>query len=319
MKAITSRESALALRVAARATLRYLESSSGWEKLAQVEGVFHSGDAPIRADQEAHRVFDRTVRTSSENLGDSIYAVVGEELIQPLPHSYEPGVRLIVVDPLDGSTQWSLIHSVFCVAAYCLVADQNGELKMESAVVANPQHCFTWLANKTGFEVGLTRQDGESDWNTLDVIPEGTMSAPSIAFTGFKPKDRKALLDIAETLADWHILTLGGNPVTPYVVTGGLTAAVTLRPQAAWDALGILMASRSNAVVGALDGTILDPPTFESLFTRVVLEGNVRRIPALVVAKSEARYHEIVESLSPHVSDDLHLSGPMPIPPILPK
>jgi hypothetical protein len=108
-------------------------------------------------------------------------------------------------------------------------------------------------------------------------------------------------------------MPIGGNPVTPYVVTAGLTVALTLRPQVNWDAIGILLASKTDAVIGALDGTILVHETFRELFERVLLRGNARAIPAMIVAKNRDRFDETVERIAPLVTDDLLISPPFPV------
>ena len=50
------------------------------------------------------------------------------------------------------------------------------------------------------------------------------------------------------------------------------------------------MCTATDAVVGLLDGTIISGRTFRKLFTRVVLTGNVRIIPPVIVAKNHDRY-----------------------------
>lgn len=294
---------------AAHATLTYLASSQNWERVALAEGAFHTGDDPIHADLEAHSVFERHLRGRDTSVADSIYAVVGEESIQHIPlDQLMPGARVVVVDPLDGSTQWAIFSHAYCVAAYCLVVGDEGRLRLESAIVANPQHSFTWRADREGFEFRTTRSDDSNVVVTQSAVAENPLLPPTLSFTGFKTKDRPAALSIAGILDDWQMMLIGGNPVTPYVISGGLTVALTLRPQASWDAVGILLASKTDAVIGALDGTLLDHETFRTLFEKVVLEGNVRRIPALVVAKSRARYDEVVERLAPLVNAELEIS-----------
>lgn len=305
-----SERSARLLRGAALAALRHLSTSRGWDRVALREGEFHSGDDPITADREAQQVFEHFVLAHQHEVDNSVYAVVGEESIRALPESLKPGARLIVVDPLDGSTQWAIFSHAFCVAAYCVRADSRGRLELESAVVATPQHSFTWRANSEGFEFRAVHVPDAPPIITQSTVEENPYVTPSLAFTGFKPKDRHATIELLDTFSDWHVLPIGGNPVTPYVVTSGLTAAITLRPQAAWDALGILLASTTDAVIGALDGTRLNPDTFRGLFERVVLSGDVRRVPALVVAKTPARFDEVIERIQPFVTDDLIISPP---------
>ncbi len=302
-------DSAPLLRDAARATLRYLETSVGWQRLKLAEGDVHIGDDPILADAEAHRVFQYAVSAHPDAAEAKVFAVVGEEAMLSLPESYVPGTRVIVVDPLDGSTQWALVSTAFCVAAYCLVArDTDGSVKLEieSVVIVNPQHTFTWRASSpSGVLFGTTRTDGADDVLLLDPLPETQLDQPSVAFTGFKTKDREALIAISSQLAAWQIITIGGNPVTPYVLAAGLTAAVTLRPQAAWDALGILLASKAGAAVGFLNGQLVESEWLHDLFVSVVLDQNVRRIPALIVAKSEERYREVTRGLMPLIDGGL--------------
>lgn len=189
-----------------------------------------------------------------------------------------------------------------------LLVGSSGRLELESAIVANPQHSFTWRADKSGFELRTTRTSDGPVAVTQSVVSESPLLSPTLAFTGFKTKDRPATLDIAKTLDDWQIMLIGGNPVTPYVVSSGLTAALSLRPQASWDAVGILLASKTDAVIGALDGTLLHHESFRTMFEQVVLEGNVHLIPALVVAKSRARYDELIERLAPFVNSELEIS-----------
>lgn len=311
MDANASERSADVLRGGARATLRYLATSHGWDRIALAEGEFHTGDDPIKADREAQRVFEQYVYANHHLIDNSVYDIVGEESIRALPGEFEPGTRVIVVDPLDGSTQWAIFSHAFCVAAYCLVADADRSLKLESAVVATPQHTFTWRADAVGFEFRPLHPENAAPIVTQSAVEETPYVTPSIAFTAFKPKDRKAAVQLMEAFGDWNVMPIGGNPVTPYVVTSGLTAAVTLRPQAGWDAVGILLASSASAFIGTLDGTRISPATFHGLFERVVLEGDVRLVPALIVAKSEERYDEIVRRIAPFVTEDAIISPPI--------
>jgi fructose-1,6-bisphosphatase/inositol monophosphatase family enzyme len=293
---------------ASEATVRHLQASDGMERITIAEGQFHSGDDPIRVDKEAHAVFDGALRRAEERNGRrTIYAIAGEEQLAAIPDGLGPGIRVVIVDPLDGSAQWSMLRSAFCVSAYSLIADQNGRMRLECAVLTDTSRYYVWSHAK-GVRMGL-RGDAPDRRIRLDaIVDENGLDAPSIAFTGFKPKDRPALLSVAKSFNEWNLITIGGNPVTPYVLTGSLTAAVTLRPQATWDAVGILMATQTDAVVGALDGTIVNPYSFQDIFQEIALTGNVRRVPAMIVAKNQRRFEEVVERLGPLADEGLIVS-----------
>lgn len=261
------------------------------------EGETHPGDDPIEADLEAHRVFTEAVSSHPRFREMGIREVVGEERLVNSLRVLRQGERLVVLDPLDGSSQWAMIRSGHCVAALVLVGDGQGNPSFESALIATPVHTFT-LSTLTGLlQFGSTYSNDERI-SLLSCLPEAVIEQPSIAFTGYKTKDRRSVLTLAKFLSSWSIVTLGGNPVTPYVVAGGLTAALTLRPQYTWDAIGILMATKTDAVVGDLDGTMVYGNSFEELFNRVALTGNARVIPPMVVTKSRERYEQIVEAVS---------------------
>lgn len=293
---------------AAETTVRHLQASDGMERITIAEGQFHSGDDPIRVDEEAHSVFDNALLRAEERYGRrTIYAIAGEEKLATIPDDLNPGVRVVIVDPLDGSAQWSMFRSAFCVAAYSLIADGDGKLRLECAVLTDTSRYYVWSKFR-GVRMGL-RGDSPDRRIRLDaIVDENGYDTPSIAFTGFKPKDRSALLRVATSFDEWNIITIGGNPVTPYVLTGSLTAAVTLRPQATWDAVAILMATQTDAVVGALDGTIANPYSFQDIFQEVALTGNVRRVPAMIVAKNHRRFEEVVERLGPLADEGLIVS-----------
>jgi hypothetical protein len=297
---------------AAQATLRHLQSSDGMDRIRLAEGQFHSGDDPIRADLDAHNVFQSAVWEYENRTGErTVYAVTGEERPVAIPESLSPGARIIIVDPLDGSAQWSIFRSAFCVAAYSVIADADGRLNLEAAVIADPGRYYYWSESE-GVQMGTSFEKPGRTIRIASVVPENGYDTPSIAFTGFKPKDRKALVQIGEEFSDWNIINIGGNPVTPYVLTGSLTAAVTLRPQASWDAIGILMATETDAVVGAIDGTLVHRQRFRNTYDRIVVAGNVRRVPAMIVTKSQERFREITEKLIRLSGEGILLSPPFP-------
>jgi hypothetical protein len=102
------------------------------------------------------------------------------------------------------------------------------------------------------------------------------------------------MLAFLREIPDGAFLTIGGNPVTPYVVAGDLTAAITWRAQHTWDAIAILMATKTDAVVGNLDGDVVSGTAFSDRFNQVVLTRNARLIPPMIVAKSRNRFDQLV-------------------------
>ncbi len=288
--------SASVLRYAAQGVLRSLENSNGWRQLGLAEDQFHTGDDPIVADAEAHAQFERLAQTHPAYQELRIWGIVGEENIVRIPPRMEPGARIIVLDPLDGSRPWAMIREGFCVAALVLLTGPDGKLELESAIVAGPTYTFT-LVGDDDLRFGNTFGGPRDDVALLSTLPENELIDPSLALTGYKTRDRKAVLSIMERLSHWSVITLGGNPVTPFVVVGGLTAAVTLRPQCTWDAIGTLMCTATDAAVGSLDGRMVSGSTFRSLFNIVLLTGNVRAIPPMIVAKNQERLFEVAEAV----------------------
>lgn len=131
------------MRLAALRTLQYLEVSRGWSKVALREGEFHPGDTPVEADYDAHDRFARVVRTHVASPDLRISDIVGEENLKLDELNVRPHSRVIVLDPVDGSSQWMMIRTGHCVAALMLLADENARLTVESAVVVNPVHAFS--------------------------------------------------------------------------------------------------------------------------------------------------------------------------------
>jgi hypothetical protein len=129
------------------------------------------------------------------------------------------------------------------------------------------------------------------------VVPEADVLERTIAAVAYKPRDRAAMLPIVEQLAEWASISLGGNPVAPYVITGRLTAVITLKPTSTWDSVGTLMVAATDAVVGDHDGRRLSGPDFRGLFAQVLLTGNVTPIPKLIAAKSVEAYEAVVEAV----------------------
>lgn len=287
---------ASALRRSCRAVHRHLATSTGWKQLGLAEGQFHTGDDPIVADAEAHNVFEAALASDSQAGVMRVWGVVGEERVIDVPHDIEPGSRVVVIDPLDGSTQWSMVSTGYCVAAISLLADENGILTFECGVVSTPVHTFT-LSGYDELWFGETFGSDADQRLVRSAVGESELRPVSLAVGAFKPRDREAYIAILQGLPQWAVLSLGGNPVTPYVVVGGLTAALTLRPQTTWDALAILMCTATDAVVGSLDGTLVSGPTFRQLFQQVLLSGNVRVIPAMIVAKNRKRFDEVVRAV----------------------
>jgi hypothetical protein len=282
------------LRCAAAGTVRLLELTSGWDVLTVAEGSFHHGDDPIVADEQAHAEFTRLAMQHPAWQLLRIVAIVGEENIVE-PPAMTPGQRLIVLDPLDGSRPWALFRMGYCVAALLLVCDAAGCLKVESAIVATPTYTFT-LAGADGLFFGRTQAPPDQDIRVESAVPENLVMEPTLACVAYKAADRERAQPMFDRLPDWSIVTLGGNPVTPYVVTGQLTAAITTKPSSTWDAIGILMATSTDAIVGDLEGTIVSGSTFRELYGRVLLSQNVTTIPPMIVAKNLDRYQELKEA-----------------------
>lgn len=288
---------ATALRFAAQGALRYLETSQAWQQMTLAEGQFHTGDDPIVADSEAHVEFERSLRAHPAWHDLHIWGVVGEENIREVPKVYRVGTRVIVLDSLDGSTMWAMMRQGYCVAALSLLAGQDGLLKLECAIVATPVHTFT-LDGDGGLRFGPTFEGPELDSLMLSTVPESPLLPPSLAINGFKHRDRPFILGILSRLSDWNAVTIGGNPTNPYVVMGSLTATVNTRYQCTWDALGILMCTATDAVVGDCEGTAVAGPAFRDLFNRLLLEGNVKCVPPMIVAKNLDRFQEVAAAVT---------------------
>jgi 3'-phosphoadenosine 5'-phosphosulfate (PAPS) 3'-phosphatase len=283
--------SAQLLRRAAQATLRVLETSQGWEQLILEEGVFHHGEDPLEVDDHAQKAFQNAARSDPHYEDLRIVDVVGEERIVRLA-PLAPGERLIVLDPLDGSKPWFLVRGGYCVAALMLLADETGRLTVEAAIIASPTHAFSLIGDQD-LRVGRAHDDGTNDAAVLSVVPESLTQAPSLACVAWKASERRRVMHMVDKLPGWSFLTFGGNPVTPWVITGGLTASITVKPTSTWDSIAVLMATATDAVVGDLDGTVVSGPTFRELFAAVLLEGNVTAIPPMIVAKTWDRYKEV--------------------------
>jgi hypothetical protein len=283
--------------------MRYLCASDGWRTLALEEGTFHLGDDPIEEDKAAQDLFVQFVEEYQYNEGDlAIKAVLGEENIKAAPH-LRPGERVVILDPLDGSKTWAACRTNFCVALLALRADATGIPRLEIAMITTPLHVFTYLPPRRLY-MGQLGQTPDSDQQVTSVVPEagGQLYAPAntpfLALNAYKSRERDSLIAIARALPDWHIITTAGNPVTPYVVSGGVTVALTLRSQANWDAVGVLMATCTDAVVRqASDGTLVHGPGFAERFNQVLVDQNAFIVPPMIVAKSRERSDEVYEAL----------------------
>lgn len=285
---------ASAMRLAAMKTLQHLETSRGWARVTLQEGELHPGDTPVQADYEAHHKFSSVINNHVASAQLSIDDIVGEEKILKAPPTVPPGHRLIVLDPLDGSTQWMMIRTGHCVSALMLLADETGRLRVESAVVVNPVHAFTLVNNV--LTMGPTNGTSDDDIVLTSCLPD-TLGEPSLAITGFKSKDRGSFRALLAELDGWGFLSIGGNPVTPYVIAGSLSACVTWRPQYTWDAVGILMATYTDAVVGNLDGDRVTGPAFATAFNDIVMTQDARVIPPMIVAKDLERFEAVVAAM----------------------
>lgn len=283
------------LRAAAQATHLDLTQNQPWlqEKTETVE--FHIGDDPIDADADAQHVFADAVFTHPECDDVRIKAVIGEEEEHP-QSAIDIGDRVIVVDPLDGSKPWAIARIGFAVAGICLRKIGATEWAIDGAIIATSTDVFT-LYGERDLRCGSLWREASTDVSWQSATPENLLFPPTLATVGYKPEDRKRSTPIFEQLADWSIVTLGGNPLTPYVVTGALTATMTTRRSTTWDTLGVLMASATDAVVGTIDGVVLGGD-FRQLFAQVTISGaNASPIPELIVAKTLARYLELVDAV----------------------
>lgn len=284
------------LRFAAQRVLRYLETSQAWQQLALAEDQFHTGDDPIRADAEAHQEFEVAARAHPAWNDLGVWSVVGEENILPAPAAFSEGTRVIVLDSLDGSSMWAMMRQGYCVAAMSLLANARGNLELECGVIATPVHSFTLAGDELKF--GPTFDGPRSDSLLLSTVPETDVRPKSLAINGYKARDRRLMIEIMRRLPDWDIVTNAGNPANPYVVMGSLTATVNTRYQCTWDALGVLACTTTDAVVGDLEGTIVSGPNFRHLYNRLLLEGNVKCIPPMIVAKNTERFAEVAAAVS---------------------
>jgi hypothetical protein len=283
------------LRDAARATIVDLTQNQPWQQTVVETVDFHIGDDPIQADKVAQTVFAATVYAHPDCSELRIVAVVGEEeakyLVTP-----DIGDRVIVVDPLDGSKPWAMARIGYCVAAICLLLVAKDTWAIEGAILATTTDVFT-LRGDRDLSYGLLYREPDSDVSLQSTTPENDNFPPSLATVAYKPDDRARCYPIFARLPEWSIITLGGNPLTPYVITAALTAVLTTKKSTTWDTIGVLMASATDAIVGTIDGQILGGD-FRQLFAQVALSGpNASNIPELVVAKTLARYLEIVDAI----------------------
>jgi hypothetical protein len=288
-------ELARLLRSAAMASLHFLTHGDASTELASRETEFHHGDDPIQADLDAQRHFAEAVRDHAGFEAFKITAIVGEENIENVP-PHSAGARIIVVDPLDGSRPWTIARIGYCVAALLLHAPDDEKWEVEAALIATPTEAFTLLGTDLLLHGPLSGEP-ETDLVVGSVVPLADVMPKSLAAVAYKPEDRAAAMRIVARLPDWAFISLGGNPLTPYVVVGRLTAVVTLKPSSTWDSVGVLMAAATDAVVGDHAGQRLSGPDFRRLFAQVLLTGNVTPIPALVVAKSQDTYLEVVNAI----------------------
>jgi hypothetical protein len=282
------------LRHACQQTLRYLGSGHASAALAETEEVFHHGDDPIVADKEAQRIFEEAIRSHEAFRMLNLVAIVGEESIREVSRPRE-GERVLVVDPLDGSKCWASVKTGYCVAALVLLA-AGGRWTVEAAIVATPLEAYT-LRNSGDVFYGPTWGDASKDMRIAAILDENQVLGRMLSAVAYKPDDRDYIIRLWGLLPGWHLYTFGGNPTIPQVLTGGLTAAMTLRPTTNWDSVAVLMASKTDAIVGTHDGQRLNGPLFADLFATVLLTGNVTPIPPLIVAKTSSAYDMIVEAI----------------------
>ncbi|GAA4885571.1 hypothetical protein [Serinicoccus chungangensis] len=284
------------LRYAAQETLRHLETSDAWEAFTLEEGQIHTGDDPIQADENAQLAFEKATESHLAFDQLNIHAFSGEERLKPISGDYKRGSRIIFVDPLDGSSLWSIFRQGYCVGAMSLVADGNGRWDFECGLVATPVHTFTLLDEQLMF--GATFSPSRLDTYLASAEPENQYRGPSLAMSGYKARDRDWVIALMGALPDWDIITLSGNTATPYVAAGSLTAALSHRPQTTWDALGVLAVATTDAVVGDIEGTVVHGPSFRNRFSKLPdLDKNTRTVPPTIVAKTEERFVEVANAV----------------------
>jgi hypothetical protein len=283
------------LRDAARATILDLNQNQPWHQTVLETVEFHIGDDPIQADANAQTAFASTVFDHPLCVELRIVAVVGEEASK---YPVEPriGDRVIVVDPLDGSKPWAMARFGYCVAAICLLLKEDGWV-IEGAIIATSTDAFT-LRGDRDLRYGQLDSNPDTDIALQSATPENPNFQPSLATVAYKPDDFARCLPIFRELPGWSKITLGGNPVTPYVITAALTAVMTTKKSTTWDSVGILMASATDAVVGTVSGQVLRGSDFRQLFAQTAVSGaNASLIPEIIVAKTMARYLEIVDAV----------------------
>lgn len=283
-----------ALKQACRHVIRFLGTSQGMLRIALSEGQFHTGDDPIVADLDTQVEFVNSLEQHPAYPLLRIWGVVGEENIVAPLDEYEPGTRVIVVDPLDGSTTWAMARQAYCVAAMSMMANSAGKLELECATIATPVHLFTYVhPGELRFGPTISSdplKGGPYDYLLQTAVPETAVRHRSLALNGYKSRDRRMVLELMRQLRDWDIVTMAGNPFTPYVIIGNLTAALNTRAQCTWDALGILMCTSTDVVVGDATGTLVSGSAFQLMFNKVAVNGNVKLIPPMIVAKNMEAY-----------------------------
>jgi hypothetical protein len=179
-----------------------------------------------------------------------------------------------------------------------------GSHEVDIGLIATPVDTFTLYGYHT-LRYGRTFGDPELDVPFTSILPEDPELPPSIAAVAHRPpewpgrppsKTRENFFRILTKLGPYRdAYTIGGNPIVPYVVAGSLTASISLNNQTIWDALSILMATATDAIVGDTEGTLVLGSTFPELFSRVLFSGpGVTPVPRMIVSKSRERFEQVV-------------------------
>jgi hypothetical protein len=235
----------------------------------------HGGEPTIELDAVASDAFRRgarEVRLDGE--------LEGEEFSDSL--AWDVGMRRVLVDPLDGTTNARTLMDGFAVAAMVCDLRSNERFRhIAGAIASSDGTVMSWTECGPVRLVNLLARKSDGQFGQVAVARVRAGNPDRIAMVGSSSTRRDLLRAAAADDSSW-ICSFGGNPVGKALLLGDLGSAIETHSVERWDAIMLWPLQFAGALVTTLAGERIDvADVFADPDPR-------RRMPPYIVATSEA-------------------------------
>ena len=250
------------------------------------------GAAPRKVD----RLLSQTWTEGLENVAEFDMVVYGEEVDDAELAHVDDGIFVAVVDPLDGTTNWTTlgIGSAMSVVVY---RKRKYELVYLGVHIIQLNWRRHWWAEPTATWRGTLDSSVANDEMVLssrEVNPR-KMSDLFVAGVGTAKGETRDFLNHLTATGQFKTVTLGGTPLGPELLDRELYAIVECKSSTVFDSAHLMLMSNTDAVVGMLDGTVLNSEELKDIFLRPRLAKD-RSVVPYIVCKDRAGFEQIADA-----------------------